>query len=66
MTGTWAINQNWDVRFGYIIFWLEGLAQPTNQLSHQQIPPVEPATGRLDTTGGTVVQGLTLGLEARW
>lgn len=66
MTGIWAINRNWDFRFGYIVFWLEGLAQPTNQLSHQQIPSFGSATGSLDTTGGTVVQGLTLGLEARW
>jgi hypothetical protein len=55
-----------DLRVGYFGLWLEGLAQPTNQLSHQTLTQIDPPSGVIDTTGGTVLQGVSLGLEGRW
>jgi hypothetical protein len=54
-----------DFRFGYFGLWLQGLAQPTRQFLTQDLAATPPA-GTLDTKGGTVVQGVSLGLEGRW
>lgn len=64
MTGVIPLSRNIDFRFGYLAFWLDGLAQPTNQFRSGQYDPAAPIV--VDTTGGTVLQGLTLGLEGRW
>lgn len=67
MTGVVPLCDNWDFRFGYLGLWLTALAQPTNQLSGQNIAQgVEPPTGTLVAIGTVVVQGVTLGLEGRW
>jgi hypothetical protein len=64
MTGVIPLSRNIDFRFGYLAFWLDGLAQPTNQFRSGQYDPTVPIV--VDTTGGTVLQGVTLGLEGRW
>jgi hypothetical protein len=66
MTGVLPLTNNLDFRFGYLAMWLTGLAQPTNQLSGQTLVQATPTSGSLNTVGGVVVQGLTLGLEGRW
>jgi len=64
MTGVIPLHRNIDFRFGYLALWLEGLAQPTNQFRSGPYDPAAPIV--VDTTGSTVLQGLTLGLEGRW
>jgi hypothetical protein len=64
-TGVMPITNRLDFRFGYFGLWLQGLAQPTRQFLTQDLAAAPP-TGTLDTKGGTVVQGLSLGLEGRW
>ncbi len=66
MTAVIPISRNWDFRCGYFGLWLTGLAQPTQQLSHQTITQIDPPSGVLDTTGTLLLQGLSLGLEGRW
>lgn len=66
MTAVIPISCNWDFRCGYFGLWLTGLAQPTQQLSHQTITQIDPPSGVLDTTGTLLLQGLSLGLEGRW
>lgn len=66
MTGAIPITSCLDFRFGYFALWLSGIAQPTQQLSGQQLVPGEDPSGSLATNGGVVVQGVTLGLEGRW
>lgn len=56
-TGVVALTSCLDFRFGYLGYWLQSIAQPTRQLS-------DPAA--VVANGGTVVQGVTLGLEGRW
>jgi len=66
LTAVIPLRQNLDFRCGYFGLWIEGLAQPTNQLSKQTLTQFDPPSGLLDTTGGLVLQGLSLGLEGRW
>jgi hypothetical protein len=66
MTAVIPISCNWDFRCGYFGLWLTGLAQPTQQLSHQTITQIDAPSGALDTTGTLLLQGLSLGLEGRW
>lgn len=65
-TGVLPLARNLDVRFGYLGLWLTGLAQPTQQLSGQQVTPRLPSEGTITTNGGALLQGMTLGLEGRW
>jgi hypothetical protein len=57
---------NWDFRFGYFGLWLTSIAQPSNQLSGQQLVQGPVTTGSLTTNGSVILQGLSLGLEGRW
>jgi hypothetical protein len=66
MTGVMPITSYLDFRFGYFALWLSGIAQPTQQLSGQQLVTNAPVEGSIADNGGVVVQGLTLGLEGRW
>jgi len=66
LTATIPLRQNLDFRCGYFGLWIEGLAQPTNQLSTQTLTQFDPPRGTLDTTGGVILQGASLGLEGRW
>ena len=62
-TGVLPLRSNLDFRFGYLVFWLEGIAQPTQQLSQPVSTTGDPLVLQ---NSGTVVQGLTLGLEGCW
>ena len=66
MTGVIPIHCNLDFRIGYVGFWLESIAQPTEQLSGQVLTPSFAPEGSLTTAGRVVLQGLSLGLEGRW
>lgn len=67
VTGVWQVTDWLAVRTGWVAFWLDGLALSPNQLAEQclvcQDEPIRQAT---NTGGGVFVNGLTLGLEARW
>jgi hypothetical protein len=65
-TGIVPITDCLDFRIGYFGLWLSGIAQPTQQLSGQSLIPGEPIAGSLNMRGGTLVQGVSLGLEGRW
>ena len=66
LTGVIPIHCNLDFRIGYVGFWLESIAQPTDQLSGQVLTQSLQPAGSLNTTGRVVLQGLSLGLEGRW
>jgi len=65
-TGVMPLTNCIDFRFGYFGLWLSGIAQPTQQLSGQQLTPGQPAEGTINANGGVVLQGVSLGLEGRW
>lgn len=66
LTGVIPIHCNLDLRIGYVGFWLESIAQPTEQLSGQVLTQSFAPEGSLNTAGRVVLQGLSLGLEGRW
>ncbi|NDC54245.1 MAG: hypothetical protein EBZ74_08125 [Planctomycetia bacterium] len=66
LTAVVPLSRCWDFRCGYFGLWLDSIAQPTNQLSHQVLNQVDPPSGTVDLTGLLVLQGVSLGLEGRW
>ena len=66
LTGVVPLRRNLDLRVGYFGLWLQGLAQPTQQLSGQTLSATLPPSGTLTTNGGVILQGVSLGLEGRW
>ena len=62
-TGVVPLTSCLDFRFGYLAYWLEGIAQPTRQLS---LPVSTAGQPLVLTNGGTVLQSVTIGLEGRW
>lgn len=68
LTGVYDIAEWLSVRAGYAAFWLDGLALATNQVNQCGIcnAPIAEPQGPTHVGGGVFVQGITLGLEARW
>ena len=68
LTGVIPLGQHFDLRVGYFGLWAEAIAQPVAQLTSQDLtqPNAPPPTGKLVTTGGIVIQGISLGLEGHW
>ena len=69
LTAVVPLRKNFDLRCGYTGLWLDSIAQPTNQLSGQNLAqkgPGAPPTGSIKTNGTLMLQGVSLGLEGRW
>ena len=66
LTAVYDIYDWLSVRSGYAAFWLGGIAQAPNQLYAQKICPGQPLAASTDTGGSVWVQGITIGLEARY
>ncbi len=66
INGAIPITSCLDFRIGYLALWLSGIAQPTQQLSGQTLTPGFAASGSLNTNGGVLLQGVSIGLEGRW
>jgi hypothetical protein len=66
VTGVFPITSCIDFRLGYFGLWLTGIAQPTQQLSGQTLVASQPPQGSLNTNGGVVLQGVSIGLEGRY
>ncbi|MFM8434179.1 MAG: hypothetical protein ACKOBP_02385 [Planctomycetia bacterium] len=66
LTAVYDVYDWLSVRAGYAAFWLGGIAQAPNQLYKQNLCPENPISGFTDTGGSVWIQGITLGLEARY
>jgi hypothetical protein len=66
VTGVFPVTSCIDIRLGYFGLWLSGIAQPTQQLSGQNLVPGQPIEGSLNTNGGVILQGVSIGLEGRY
>ena len=67
LTAVYDVYDWLSVRAGYAAFWLGGIAQAPNQLFKQELCPDSPPYLGITDTGGSVwIQGITLGLEARY
>ena len=62
-TGIYRLNDVWNLRGGYNLIWIGGVALAPDQLDfNYEIP----AGDRLDRTGGLLLHGVSCGIEARW
>lgn len=66
LTAVYDVYDWLSVRAGYAAFWLGGMAQAPNQLFAQDLCPGQSIAGRTETGGSVWIQGITLGLEARY
>jgi hypothetical protein len=54
-------------RLGYVLFWINGVAVPADQLSTTNLNDATPPVGAtINTNGSVLLHGVTTGLEARW
>jgi len=63
VTGLFRLNDVWNLRAGYNVMWIGGLALAPDQLDFSA--DIE-AGQQLDRTGGVFLHGVNLGIEARW
>lgn len=63
VTGLFRLNDVWNLRAGYNVMWIGGLALAPDQLDFTA--DVD-AGQQLDRTGGVFLHGVNLGIEARW
>lgn len=66
LTAVYDVYDWLSVRAGYAAFWIGGIAQAPNQLYRQNLCPDNAIAGRTDTGGSVWIQGITIGLEARY
>lgn len=64
LTGLYRLNQVWNLRAGYNVMWIEGLALAPDQLDFN----FASAQGgnQLDNSSGMLLHGVNVGVEARW
>lgn len=64
VSALYSLNSVWNLRAGYTLLWVEGLALAPNQLDFD----FASAQGgsQLRSNGGVFLHGATAGLEARW
>lgn len=65
LTSVVPITKNWNFWGGYFGLWLESIAQPSRQLSGQNLSGGANSTS-LSTIGNVVIQGVSLGVEGHW
>lgn len=63
VTGLFRLNDVWNLRAGYNVMWIGGLALAPDQLDFSS--DVD-AGQQLDRTGCVFLHGVNLGIEARW
>lgn len=63
LTAIYRLNDNWNLRGGYNLIWVDGLALAPNQLD---FGATEDSGRRLSSNGGLFLHGVSCGIEARW
>jgi len=64
LTGLYRLNNVWNVRAGYNVIWIQGLALAPNQLNFNFASAQ--AGSQLNNSSGLLLHGFNVGLEARW
>jgi hypothetical protein len=65
LTGTFRIDTNWVLRFGYNVLWVERVALAPDQLDFRDPTIAASGTG-INHRGGLFAHGVNAGLEARF
>ncbi len=63
LSGLYALTNVWNLRAGYNVIWIEGLAQATDQLNFNF---ASSSGNQVNNNGGVFLHGVNIGLEARW
>jgi len=64
VSGIYRLTDHWSVKAGYNAIWIEGLALAPDQLDFNFA--TSPSGNQLHASGGMLLHGVNLGLEARW
>ena len=64
VSGLYALTNIWNLRAGYNVIWVEGLALAPDQLNFDFANAG--AGTQLNNNGGIFLHGVNVGLEARW
>jgi hypothetical protein len=64
LTALYRLTNVWNLRAGYSVMWIEGLALAPDQLDFNFAS--SPSGDQLDRGGSVLLHGVNLGLEARW
>jgi hypothetical protein len=64
LSGFYRLTDNWSVKAGYNVMWIEGLALAADQLDFNFA--TSPSGNLLNANGGLFLHGANVGLEARW
>ncbi len=63
LTGIYRLNETWNLRAGYNLIWITGVALAPDQLDFSTTLP---AGNQISSSGGVLLHGVSCGLEARW
>jgi len=63
LNGNYQFSQNWFLRGGYQVYWIDGIALAPEQLDFTDTPT---SGTHLNKTGSLFMQGANAGLMARW
>ena len=63
LTAIYRLNEVWNLRAGYNLMWLSGVALAPNQLDFSAAPD---AGNRIASNGSVFLHGVSAGIEARW
>ncbi|MBC7819724.1 MAG: BBP7 family outer membrane beta-barrel protein [Planctomycetaceae bacterium] len=64
LSGLYALTNVWNLRAGYNVIWIEGLALAPDQLDFNFA--TAGSGTRVNNDGGLFLHGVNVGLEARW
>ncbi len=64
LSGIYRLTDVWSAKAGYNAIWIEGLAMAPDQLDFNFA--TSPSGNQLHSSGGLLLHGVNIGLEARW
>ncbi len=64
LSGLYRLSEIWNLKAGYTVLWIEGLALAPDQLDFDFA--ASPSGDQLHNGGGLLLHGVNIGLEARW
>ncbi len=64
LSALYLLNNVWNLRAGYNVMWIEGLALAPDQMDFNFA--ASPSGNQLHNGGGLLLHGVNVGLEARW
>jgi hypothetical protein len=64
LSALYLLNNVWNIRAGYSVLWLQGLALSPDQLDFNFAN--SQGGSQLHNNTGLVLHGINIGLEARW